>query len=90
MIRSTMMDVKLSLNHLLERAGTLFPTPEIVSRLPDKSLRRHSYAEYHRRTRALGSALQALGLEKGDRVATLCWNHNAHLECYFGIPRPAA
>ena len=23
---------------------------------------------------------------KGDRVATLCWNHHAHLECYFGIP----
>src|SRR6187431_2403066 len=86
MIRSTMMDVKLSLNHLLERAGTLFPTHEIVSRLPDKSLRRHSYAEYHRRTRALASALQSLGLKKGDRVATLCWNHNAHLECYFGIP----
>jgi acyl-CoA synthetase (AMP-forming)/AMP-acid ligase II len=19
-------------------------------------------------------------------VATLCWNHHAHLECYFGIP----
>ena len=39
MIRSTMMDVKLSLNHLLDRAGTLFPTKTIVSRLPDKSLR---------------------------------------------------
>ena len=39
MIRSTMMDVPLSLNHLLDRAGTLFPTKTIVSRLPDKSLR---------------------------------------------------
>jgi fatty-acyl-CoA synthase len=24
--------------------------------------------------------------QPGDRVATLCWNHHAHLECYFGIP----
>ncbi len=86
MIRSTMMDVTLSLNHLLDRAGTLFPDKTIVSRLPDKSLRSHTYAEYRRRTRALGSALQSLGLKKGDRVATLCWNHHAHLECYFGIP----
>ena len=85
-MRSTMMDVPLSLNHLLDRAGELFERNEIVSRLPDKTLRRHSYGEYHRRTRKLAAALQALGLKKGDRVATLCWNHHAHLECYFGIP----
>jgi len=81
-----MMNVPLSLNHLLERAGTLFPATEIVSRRPDKSLVRHTFGAYYRRTRALASALQGLGLQKGDRVATLCWNHHAHLECYFGIP----
>jgi fatty-acyl-CoA synthase len=81
-----MMNVPLSLNHLLERAGTLFPRTEIVSRRPDKSLVRHTFGAYYRRTRALASALQGMGLKKGDRVATLCWNHHAHLECYFGIP----
>ena len=85
-MHSTMMDVPLSLNHLLERAGTIFKGNEIVSRLPDKSLRRHRYGEIYRRTRALAAALQGLGLKKGDRVATLAWNHHAHLECYFGIP----
>jgi len=85
-MQSTMMDVPLSLNHLLDRAGTLFPHQQIVSRLPDKSLRTHSYAEFHRRTRRLAAALLELGLKKGDRVATLAWNHHAHLECYFGIP----
>jgi fatty-acyl-CoA synthase len=85
-MRSTMMDVPLSLNSLLERAGTLFAGNSIVSRLPDKSLKTHTYGEYHRRTRALASALQKLGLKKGERVATLSWNHHAHLECYFGIP----
>ena len=85
-MKSTMMDVPLSLNHLLERAGTLFPSSELVSRRPDKSLVRHSFGAYYRRTRSLASALQQLGLQKGDRVATLCWNHHAHLECYFGIP----
>ena len=63
-------DHPLSLNHLLERAGHLFQRNEIVSRLPDKSLRRHSYGEFYRRTRSLASALQKLGLKKGDRVAT--------------------
>ncbi len=85
-MRSTMMDRPLSLNDILERAGSLFAGSQIVSRLPDKSLRRLSYGEYHRRTRALASALQKLGLQKGERVATLCWNHHAHLEAYFGVP----
>jgi fatty-acyl-CoA synthase len=85
-IRSTMMDVPLSLNHLLERAGKIFHGNPIVSRLPDKSLRTHTYGEYYQRTRRLAVALQTLGLKKGDRVATLSWNHHAHFECYFGIP----
>ena len=88
-MQSTMMSTPLSLNHLLERAGRLFAGNEVVSRLPDKSLRRHSYGEFHRRTRSLAAALQTLGLRKGERVATLCWNHHAHLECYFGIPAAA-
>ena len=85
-MRSTMQRVPLSINPLVERAGKLFPEVEIVSRLPDKSLRRHRFADFHRRTRRLAAALLAAGLKKGDRVATLCWNHYAHLECYFGIP----
>jgi fatty-acyl-CoA synthase len=85
-MQTTMMNVPLSLNHLLERAGHLFAGNTVVSRLPDKSLRTQTYGEIYRRTRALASALQRLGLKKGDRVATLCWNHHAHLECYFGIP----
>ena len=83
---STMMNVPLSLNHLMERAGKLFAGNTIVSRRPDKSLVTHSYGQWYRRARALASALQRLGLTKGERVATLCWNHHAHLECYFGIP----
>jgi fatty-acyl-CoA synthase len=85
-MRTTMMQTPLSLNGLLERAGRLFRTRQIVSRLPDKTLRYHSYSDWYRRTRALGSALQRLGLRKGDRVATLSWNHHAHLEAFFGIP----
>ncbi len=85
-MQSTMMNVPLSLDHLLERAGTVYPHHEIVSRLPDKSLKTHTYGEYHARTRRLAAALLALGLGKGERVATLCWNHHAHLEAYFGIP----
>lgn len=86
MIQSTMQRVPLSTNHLLERAGKLYPESEIVSRLPDKSLKRYRYGDFYRRSHRLAAALLAAGLKKGERVATLSWNHYAHFECYFGIP----
>jgi fatty-acyl-CoA synthase len=86
MFASTMMDFPLTLSHVLDRAGRLFGASEIVSRLPDKSLHRYAYRDFHRRALALGGALQRLGLGKGDRVATLMWNHYAHLEAYLAVP----
>src|SRR6201982_1883428 len=73
-IKATMQKVPLSLNQILERAGRLYPQSQIVSRLPDKPLKRHSFAEVYARARRLAAALLALGLKKGDRVATLSWN----------------
>lgn len=82
----TMMDFPLTLPHILERAGKLFPRVEIVSRLPDRSLHRYTYGDFYRRARALAEALERAGLRRGDRVGTLMWNHYAHLEAYFGVP----
>lgn len=81
-----MMEYPLTLVHLLERVGRLFPKVELVSRMPDKSIARTTYADVYRRSRSLASALKGLGLEKGDRVATLGWNHHRHLEAYLGVP----
>jgi len=81
-----MMQFPLTVTPLLERAGKLFSTVEIVSSRPDNSIHRYTYREMHRRARALAAALQALGLHRGDRVATLMWNHHVHLEAYFGVP----
>src|SRR5262245_36676580 len=85
-MKATMMEFPLTLTHIFERAGKLFPQTEIVSRLPDKSLHRYRYADFHRRAGALGGVLRKLGVKRGDRVATLMWNHYAHLEAYFAIP----
>jgi fatty-acyl-CoA synthase len=81
-----MMDFPLTLPHILKRAETYFARGEIVTRLPDKSFHRTTYGDTLRRARQLAVALAQLGLERGDRVATLCWNHYQHHEAYFGIP----
>lgn len=81
-----MMDYQLTLPVILRRAETLYPTKQIISRLPDRSFHWSTYAELARRARQLAVALQELGVQPGDRVATFCWNHHQHLEAYFGIP----
>ena len=81
-----MMDFQLTLPTSLRRAETYFGDKEIVTRLPDKIFHRYTYADMARRAKQLAVALRELGLERGDRVATLCWNHYQHLEAYFGIP----
>jgi fatty-acyl-CoA synthase len=86
MMQGTMMNFPLTLTTILERAGKLFPKVELVSRLADGELHRSNYGELYRRAHALAEALTRAGLKRGDRVATLCWNHSWHLEAYFGIP----
>jgi fatty-acyl-CoA synthase len=85
-VNGLMMDTQLTLPILLRRSELYFGDKEIVTRLPDKSFHRTNYAETGRRARALAVGLQTLGLERGDRVATLCWNHHQHHEAYLGVP----
>jgi len=85
-VNGLMMDFQLTLPMLLRRAETYNGSKEVVSRLPDRTFHRTTYAETCRRARALAVALQELGLQRGDRVATLCWNHHQHHEAYLGIP----
>lgn len=80
------MDFPLTLIPILERAGKLFGKTEIVSRRPDRSIVRCTYADIYERARRLGRALQLAGIKPGDRVATLMWNHAGHLEAYLGVP----
>ncbi len=81
-----MMDYPLTVPLLLDRAAGYFPDVEVVSRRPDRSLARSTYGEVRRHAHQLAGALARLGVGRGDRVATLGWNHTRHLEAYFGVP----
>ena len=80
------MDVELNAWLLFDHAPKHFADTEVVSRLADGTTHRYTYADFGRRAQQLMHALDRLGLEKGDRVATLAWNGYRHLEAYFGIP----
>ena len=82
-----MMDYQLALPQILNRAETYFGDQEVVTQPPGQELSPlHVPQTWPVAPSSCSTALQKLGLERGDRVATLCWNHYPHLEAYFGIP----
>src|SRR5947207_8046641 len=85
-MRGTMMDFPLTLKTILERAEKQFRKVEILSRRPDRSIVRTNYREFTERARRLASAMTKLGLQRGDRVASMMWNHSGHLEAFLGVP----
>jgi fatty-acyl-CoA synthase len=74
---------------MLERAEKYFPKKEVISRT-SAGIFRFTYAQIGQRTRRLASALESLGVQTGDRVGTLAWNHHRHLEAYFAAPSMGA
>ncbi|WP_128477758.1 long-chain fatty acid--CoA ligase [Halorussus pelagicus] len=78
-----------TLRPFLWRAANLYPDTEIVSRT-GQGIERYDYTEFEGRTAKLANALDAAGIDSGDRVATFCWNHHRHFETYFGVPNSGA
>ncbi|MCO4322522.1 long-chain fatty acid--CoA ligase [Aliidiomarina quisquiliarum] len=84
-IRGDVMETPLLIIDMLAYANQRFPDKEIISRLHDNSIHRTSYANTWARTAQLGHALEALGVQSGDFVASMAWNTHRHVELYYGI-----
>jgi fatty-acyl-CoA synthase len=79
-----MMNTPLTLAPLLERAARLFPKKEIVSKT-EAGMHRYTYADFHARVHRLAWAMERMGVKRGDRIGSLCWNGYRHLELYFAV-----
>lgn len=75
----------LSIIEILRFASEIHTDGEIVSVRTEGDLHRQSYRQTYARTAQLAHALDALGVQKGDRVATLAWNGHRHFELYYAI-----
>ena len=88
-MRSTMMDVPLTVTRMMRYGTTVYGEREVVTYAPGGS-RRQTYAETGVRVAKLANALRALGVDGDQRVATLMWNNAEHLEAYLAIPSMGA
>jgi fatty-acyl-CoA synthase len=85
-----MQDVPLLISRILSHGSALHAASKVITWTGGEPERR-SFAEIGTRTAQLAHALREdLGVEGGDRVATLMWNNAQHVEAYFAIPSMGA
>lgn len=80
-----MMDSQLLIIDLLRHARDRHPSQTVVSRRLEGDIHRSDYAQIWRRSSQLAHALDALGVEPGDCIATLAWNTHRHMELYYAV-----
>jgi 3-(methylthio)propionyl---CoA ligase len=78
-----MQDFALTLDKFIDHAAKWHGAATVATAARGTVLRRTGYAELRERSNRLSGALLALGLETGDRVGTLAWNTQHHLELYY-------
>ena len=78
------MDMPLTITMLMRHAEMYHGARTVVSAISEQEVHRACYADVFRRARRLFNALRMLDCKPGDRVATLAWNHQQHLELYYG------
>ena len=88
-MRSTMMDVPLTIASIMRYGTSVFGDREVVTCTED-GVRRRTYAEAGRRAARLANALRRLGVDADQRVGTFMWNNAEHLEAYLAVPSMAA
>ena len=80
-----MMDSQLTITSIMKHADRINGKSEIVSVTGDNPHHKYTYKDAFQRVRKLANALQGVGFEPGDRIATLAWNDYRHFELYYAI-----
>jgi len=80
-----MMNQPLLISSQIEFAARFHGSVEVVTRTVEGPIQRSTWGEVALRSRRLANALLALGVGPGDRVATIAWNTQRHLELYFAV-----
>ena len=83
MIHGMMQDYPLTLDKFLDHAARWHGEAEVVTAREDGSIARCGYAALRDRSLAVSSLLAGFGVGEGDRVATLAWNSQAHVEAWY-------
>lgn len=84
-MKGMMQNRPLLISSILEFAAEAHSKCEIVSVRTEGDIHRQTYPQTLRRVSQLAHGLAGIGVEFGDRVATLAWNGYRHFELYYAI-----
>jgi len=86
MIDGTMQEFALTLDKFLDHAAKWHPRAQVVTGRDGGKTDRVGYADLKTRSQRISTLLRdLLGVGFGDRVATLAWNTQAHVETWYAI-----
>ena len=80
-----MQDFQLLTHTILDHGALNHGEREMVTRSVEGPMRRTTLAAVRERALKTAKALENEGIRLGDRVATMAWNTERHVEAWFGI-----
>ncbi len=80
-----MQDYPLLTHTILDHAALNHGEREQITRSVEGPIRRTTLAQIRTRSLKVAKALVGEGVSLGDRIATMAWNTDRHLETWFGI-----
>ncbi|MCA1223615.1 long-chain fatty acid--CoA ligase [Streptomyces sp. 8L] len=83
-------DYPLTVRYILERMRTVYADSTVVTLRDGGRCDTVTFTEIGDRVDRLAGAMHALGVRPGDRVGTLMWNTQEHVELYYAIPAMGA
>jgi len=84
-MKSTMQDAPLLISNILRHGEFVYADKRIFTVTPE-GVEEATFFEVSKRAEQLAAALERLGVQRGDRVATFMWNNQAHVEAYYAVP----
>ncbi|MEQ8556786.1 MAG: long-chain-fatty-acid--CoA ligase [Henriciella sp.] len=83
-MQGLMQSWQLTVDKVLDHAAHNHGDREIVTRTVEGNITRTNYRKLRERAKQVSSALKDEGIKLGDRVATLAWNTDKHMEAWYG------
>ena len=81
----SMQPFPLTLDKVLTHAAKWHPRAQVVTAREGGATIRIGYADLEDRSRRVSGVLANLGHRQGDRIATLAWNSQHHMEAWYAI-----
>ena len=81
----TMQDWPLLVWKLIDHASINHGDREVVSLTCEGAEHRSNWRQIGGRARQVAAMLRRMGVNQGDRVATMAWNTHRHVESWYGI-----